>query len=175
MAVSTTTLKRDSRTTHTATASLAPLKGVMSSLLMTSLTTQSPLVSTLSLLHLSLTRNTVHAARLFREHGCRKVYVVATHGLMSEDCPELLQACDEIERVTVTNTIPQQKHMEKCAKLDVIDCSDVLAEAMRRLHFNESLYGMYAPAAPAVSTLRRASFRHSRSRGLSSSAAAPDE
>lgn len=106
----------------------------------------------------------VHAAKLFKDHGCNKVYIVVTHGLMSEDCPEILEQCAEIERVTVTNTIPQSEHQQRCSKLEVIDCADVLAEAIRRVHFNESLYAMYAPAAPAVSTLRHQSYSRSRSR-----------
>eukprot|EP00730_Choanoeca_flexa_P013929 TRINITY_DN5886_c0_g1_i1.p1 TRINITY_DN5886_c0_g1~~TRINITY_DN5886_c0_g1_i1.p1 ORF type:complete len:388 (+),score=90.58 TRINITY_DN5886_c0_g1_i1:106-1269(+) len=108
----------------------------------------------------------IRAAEMFRANGCDKVYIVATHGLLSGDAPQKLQDCAAIERVAVTNTIPQEEHQKQCPKLDVIDCSEVVAEAIRRVHFDESLYAMYSPSLPAAMAVPRK--RGARSRTVSS-------
>ncbi|EDQ92649.1 uncharacterized protein MONBRDRAFT_13402 [Monosiga brevicollis MX1] len=107
----------------------------------------------------------VKAAQLFKDNGADNVYIIATHGILSGKCPEELQECDAIQRVVVTNTIPQRDHMARCPKLATIDCSDVLGEAVRRLHFDESLYAMYSPPVPATASPARR--RGARSRTTS--------
>eukprot|EP00045_Choanoeca_perplexa_P023160 m.12502 g.12502 ORF g.12502 m.12502 type:complete len:130 (-) comp9964_c0_seq1:32-421(-) len=118
------------------------------------------------LLSVLLLYTLVRAAELFRRNGCEKVYIIATHGLLSGDAPQKLEQCAAIERVIVTNTIPQQEHTKACSKLHTIDCSEVVAEAIRRVHFDESLYAMYAPSLPAAMAVPHK--RGARSRTVSS-------
>jgi ribose-phosphate pyrophosphokinase len=111
----------------------------------------------------------VHAAALLREKGASKVYVVATHGLLSGTAPEDFAACEHIERVVVTNSIPQEDHMRRCPKLRQMDCGGIVAEAIRRVHFQESLFSMYSPPWPELSpSRRRPGTATSRSRTVSS-------
>jgi ribose-phosphate pyrophosphokinase len=44
-----------------------------------------------------------------------------------------------IERLVVTNTVPQGAHASGCAKLDVMDVSPTIAESIRRTHNGESI------------------------------------
>lgn len=44
-----------------------------------------------------------------------------------------------MEKMVVTNTIPQEERLEHTDKIDVIDVSPVLAETIRRSHFGESV------------------------------------
>jgi len=44
-----------------------------------------------------------------------------------------------MEKMVVTNTIPQDDRLENTSKIDVIDVSPVLAETIRRSHFGESV------------------------------------
>ncbi|EGD78547.1 phosphoribosyl pyrophosphate synthetase-associated protein 1 [Salpingoeca rosetta] len=85
----------------------------------------------------------ISAAKLLKNNGAKDVYVIATHGLLSGDAPEELNKSGDIKHVVVTNTVPQQDHVRRCEKLEVIDCSFVLAEAIRRVHNNEPLFSMY--------------------------------
>ena len=87
--------------------------------------------------------NAVSAAQLVRKKGATHVIVIATHGLLSGEAPEELQACEDIDRVVVTNTVPQEDHQRRCSKLHVMDASYVLAEALRRVHNGEPLFGLY--------------------------------
>ncbi|CCG81282.1 Ribose-phosphate pyrophosphokinase [Taphrina deformans PYCC 5710] len=85
------------------------------------------------------------AEHLVKNCGAERVYVVATHGLFQGTCLAQMQACDCIYRIVVTNTYPLTPDQYRATdKLEVIDVSSVLAEAIRRTHNGESLLsGMY--------------------------------
>ncbi|GME96894.1 unnamed protein product [Ambrosiozyma monospora] len=72
--------------------------------------------------------------------GAKQCYVVATHGIFSNDCLERLEECKYIDGIIVTNTypIPEEK-LKLCKKLTVIDVSPIFAECIRRDHFGESI------------------------------------
>ena len=44
----------------------------------------------------------------------------------------------------VTNTIPQDKHMRECQKIQCIDVSMMFAEAVRRTHNGESVSYLFS-------------------------------
>ena len=48
------------------------------------------------------------------------------------------------EAVVVTNTIPQDKHMRECQKIQCIDVSMMFAEAVRRTHNGESVSYLFS-------------------------------
>lgn len=52
--------------------------------------------------------------------------------------PQVIEASG-MERMVVTNTIPQEEKMKLTDKVDVVDVSPVLAETIRRSHFGESV------------------------------------
>ncbi|XP_017845844.1 phosphoribosyl pyrophosphate synthase-associated protein 2 isoform X3 [Drosophila busckii] len=80
----------------------------------------------------------VAAAEMLKENGAGKVYVLATHGLLSSDAPRLLEE-SVIDEVVVTNTIPHEIQKLQCQKIKTIDISILIAEAIRRIHNKESM------------------------------------
>ncbi|XP_068153106.1 phosphoribosyl pyrophosphate synthase-associated protein 2 isoform X6 [Drosophila tropicalis] len=80
----------------------------------------------------------VAAAEMLKDNGACKVYVLATHGLLSSDAPHQL---DEslIDEIVVTNTIPHEIQKLQCHKIKTIDISILIAEAIRRIHNKESM------------------------------------
>lgn len=44
-----------------------------------------------------------------------------------------------LEKVIITNSIPQDHQVASCAKLDFMDVSSTFAEAIRRTHNGESI------------------------------------
>jgi ribose-phosphate pyrophosphokinase len=44
-----------------------------------------------------------------------------------------------INRLVVTNTVPQTAHAAQCSKLAVLDVSPTIAESIRRTHNGESI------------------------------------
>ncbi|XP_030370165.1 phosphoribosyl pyrophosphate synthase-associated protein 2 isoform X2 [Scaptodrosophila lebanonensis] len=80
----------------------------------------------------------VAAAEMLKENGACKIYVLATHGLLSSDAPRLLEE-SVIDEIVVTNTIPHEIQKLQCHKIKTIDISILIAEAIRRIHNKESM------------------------------------
>ncbi|XP_015512234.1 phosphoribosyl pyrophosphate synthase-associated protein 2 isoform X1 [Neodiprion pinetum] len=78
------------------------------------------------------------AAEVLKERGAYKIYVLATHGLLSSDAPRLIDE-SPIDEVVVTNTIPHELQKMQCHKIKTVDISILLAEAIRRIHNKESM------------------------------------
>ncbi len=79
----------------------------------------------------------IEATEFLLSHGARSVRAVATHPVF---CGPAIQRLIEspIEEVIVTNTvpIPPEKHFDK---LKIISVAKLFAEAIRRIHHNESV------------------------------------
>ncbi|KAK0427585.1 hypothetical protein QR680_010307 [Steinernema hermaphroditum] len=80
----------------------------------------------------------VSAAEVLKRNGAKKVYVLATHGLLSADAPELLEN-SYIDQVIVTNTVPHELQKSQCHKITTVDISLMLCEAIRRIYHKESM------------------------------------
>ncbi|KAI8332158.1 phosphoribosyltransferase-like protein [Choanephora cucurbitarum] len=80
------------------------------------------------------------AEHLVHKCGADKVYIIATHGVLSGDAIQKIEACESVYKLIVTNTFPIPKEkMDQSSKLVVIDISYTLAEAIRRTHNGESV------------------------------------
>lgn len=85
------------------------------------------------------TANTItRAAKLLKKEGARKVIALLTHGILSGDAISRINA-SALDTVVVTNSLPQHEHQALCPKLEVLDCSATIAEAIRRCHNGESI------------------------------------
>ncbi|KAF6820000.1 ribose-phosphate pyrophosphokinase [Colletotrichum sojae] len=85
------------------------------------------------------TGNTItRAAKLLKKEGATQIYALLTHGIFSGDAIPRINA-SAIDRIIVTNTVPQDEHMKVCPKLSYLDVSPVFAEAIRRVHHGESI------------------------------------
>ncbi|GKT87037.1 ribose-phosphate diphosphokinase [Colletotrichum tofieldiae] len=85
------------------------------------------------------TGNTItRAAKLLKKEGATHIYALLTHGILSGDAIPRINA-SAIDKMVVTNTVPQRDHMRVCPKLEYLDVSPVFAEAIRRVHHGESI------------------------------------
>lgn len=84
------------------------------------------------------------AETVVKRGGATKVYCFATHGLFGGNCLEELEQCQEITKVVVTNSFPiPEEKKNASSKLEVLDVSPLLAEAIRRNKFGESMSALY--------------------------------
>ena len=83
----------------------------------------------------------VSAIDALREKGCKKVYVCATHPVLSGPAIDRLRGAD-IEEIVVLNTIelPEEKMLDNLTQLSV---APLFAEAISRVHNNESLSELF--------------------------------
>ncbi|CAG5933258.1 unnamed protein product [Menidia menidia] len=84
-----------------------------------------------------------HAADKLIDAGATKVYAILTHGIFSGPAISRINNAP-FEAVVVTNTIPQEEKMKACPKIQVIDISMILAEAIRRTHNGESVSYLFS-------------------------------
>ncbi|XDG05847.1 hypothetical protein ABKA04_005462 [Annulohypoxylon sp. FPYF3050] len=85
------------------------------------------------------TANTItRAAKLVRKEGATAVYALLTHGVLSGDAIARINA-SALDKVVVTNSVPQDEHKKLCPKLEVLDVAPIFAEAIRRIHHGESI------------------------------------
>jgi ribose-phosphate pyrophosphokinase len=82
------------------------------------------------------TSNTItRAAKLLKKEGASKVYALVTHGVLSGDAIDRINA-SALDRVVVTNSIDQREHKQKCPKLEVLEVGHVFAEVSKHLKFS---------------------------------------
>jgi ribose-phosphate pyrophosphokinase len=82
------------------------------------------------------------AARLVKERGAEKIYVGATHGVLAEKAIEQLTKAP-IEEVVITDTIPLGKKVTKGENFKVLTVSEMLGEAIKRIHRDESVSSLF--------------------------------
>ncbi|KAK6080645.1 ribose-phosphate diphosphokinase [Seiridium cupressi] len=89
------------------------------------------------------TSNTItRAAKLVRREGATSVYALLSHGIFSGDALQRINA-SAIDKVVVTNSVPQEDHKAVCPKIEVFDVAPMFAEAIRRIHHGESLSSLF--------------------------------
>lgn len=89
------------------------------------------------------TANTItRAAKLLKKEGSSTVYALVTHGIFSGDAISRINA-SAIDKMIVTNSVPQHQHRQACPKLEVLDISHIFAEAIRRVHHGESISTLF--------------------------------
>jgi len=82
------------------------------------------------------------AASHLSEAGAVKVFGFVTHGILSGNALETIEASN-LEKLVVTNTLPQNANQAACKKIEVLDIGKVLGEVIRRSHYGESVSKLF--------------------------------
>jgi ribose-phosphate pyrophosphokinase len=80
----------------------------------------------------------VKAARAIKEKGALSVRACATHAIFSGKACQLIED-SVLEEVLVSDSIPLNAHASKCSKIKVLSIAQLMGEAIRRIHQEESL------------------------------------
>ncbi|CAO3698661.1 unnamed protein product [Rhizopus stolonifer] len=84
------------------------------------------------------------AAQLLHENGALKIYALIAHAILSGDAVDRIQQ-SYLDHVIVSDSIPQEVHLKKGSKIQVSPVSSLFAEAIRRIHFGESVSVLFDP------------------------------
>ncbi|CAN6629543.1 ribose-phosphate pyrophosphokinase 2 [Trichomonascus vanleenenianus] len=87
----------------------------------------------------------IKAAEMLVSHGASKIIAIVTHGILSGNALARIEN-SKLDRLVYTNTVPDDAAREHCSKLEHIDISATLAEAIRRLHNGESVSYLFRNA-----------------------------
>lgn len=83
------------------------------------------------------------ATKLVRERGAKRVIISATHGVLCGPAIERLNTA-RIDHLAITDTIPlSEESRQQLPNLSVLTVSELLGEAIRRIHRNESVSRLF--------------------------------
>jgi ribose-phosphate pyrophosphokinase len=82
------------------------------------------------------------AAKMVKQRGAKNIYVGATHGVLVGGAIEKINDAPFSELV-VTDTVPLGDKKDKLNKVTVLSVSELLGEAIERMHNNESISSMF--------------------------------
>lgn len=80
------------------------------------------------------------AAEALKKEGAKKVYALCSHPVLSSDAVKRIEE-SEIEELVVTDSIPLND--KKSKKIKVVSIATLLAEAIKRIHNNESISALF--------------------------------
>ena len=81
------------------------------------------------------------AASVLKNFGAKKVYGCATHGVLSGPAIERIRD-SELEKFIITDTIPLPEE-KKTDKIEIVSVAPLFAEAIKRIHDNESVSKLF--------------------------------
>jgi ribose-phosphate pyrophosphokinase len=84
----------------------------------------------------------VNAAKALMENGATAVFACATHAVLSGPAIERLNN-SEIEEIVLTDTIPLGDKTANTSKIRVLSVANLLAEAIKRIHQDESVSSLF--------------------------------
>jgi len=82
------------------------------------------------------------AGEALKEHGAIGVYAYCTHPVLSGKAIENV-AGSVLDALVVTDTIPLSEAAANCDKIRQVSVAGMLAETIRRIHFEESVSSLY--------------------------------
>ena len=90
---------------------------------------------------ISTAGSVVGAANVASSNGAREVYACATHGVLCGPAIERLREAP-IKQVVVTDSIPLPPE-KQLPNIKVLSVAPLLADAIKRIHFNESVSKLF--------------------------------
>ena len=82
------------------------------------------------------------AGEALKEHGATGVYAYCTHPVLSGKAIENVEG-SVLDALVVTDTIPLSEAAVNCSKIRQVSVAGMLAETIRRIHFEESVSSLY--------------------------------
>ena len=79
----------------------------------------------------------VEAAGAIRRAGAKKIFAAISHGILSANAVEKLESSD-IDYLVITDSIPLDEE-KKSKKIKIVSVSKLFAEAIKRIHFEQSI------------------------------------
>ena len=82
------------------------------------------------------------AAKALKENGAKAIFACATHGVLSGPAIERINNSD-IEEIVLTDTIPLGEKEAQTGKVHMLSVAELLAEAIKRIHQDESVSSLF--------------------------------
>lgn len=80
----------------------------------------------------------IEAVEVLKNQGVKDVYAAVSHGILSGTAISRIKNCKALKELVITDTIPLSDS-KKISKIKVVSVAPLLAEAIRRIHDEESI------------------------------------
>jgi len=81
-------------------------------------------------------------AQTLLDNGAKEVHACCSHPVLSGPAIERISASN-MKSLVVTNSIPLRSEAQKCGKIKVLSVSELLAEAINRIHNEDSVSSLF--------------------------------
>ena len=81
----------------------------------------------------------IETVNALKKNGAKKIIACVAHGVFCGPAIERIYACDALEKVVVTNSIPVSREAIDGGKIHVLSVASLLGEAIKRIHKGESI------------------------------------
>ncbi|MDD5477523.1 MAG: ribose-phosphate pyrophosphokinase [Candidatus Omnitrophica bacterium] len=80
----------------------------------------------------------VEAVGALKKAGAKTIYAAIAHGILSGPAIQRIDQCDGLEKLLISDSIPQSPEKSN-PKIQVLSVANLLAEAIKRIHNEESV------------------------------------
>lgn len=87
----------------------------------------------------------IEAIEVLSQKGVREVYAAVSHGILSGKAIERIKKCKSLCRLVMTDSIPLEKSKQN-EKIKVVTVAPLLAEAIHRIHNEQSISSLFQNA-----------------------------
>jgi ribose-phosphate pyrophosphokinase len=84
----------------------------------------------------------IEACEALKKAETKEIWAAITHGVLSGKAVEKIDKCKALKELTITDSIPLDDH-KKHTKVKVLSVAKLLGEAIRRIHFEESVSSLF--------------------------------
>lgn len=89
----------------------------------------------------------VKACQLLKTMGANHIVAWGTHGILT-GAIDRVNACDALDELIVSDSIPQEKNCSRCPKLTVLSLAPLVAQVIHCLHNEKSVSTLFVKGAP---------------------------
>ncbi|MBU3958510.1 MAG: ribose-phosphate pyrophosphokinase [Candidatus Omnitrophica bacterium] len=84
----------------------------------------------------------IEAVQTLKKAGAKSIRAAITHGVLSGEAIGLIDKCEDLEELLITDSIPLSNH-KKHLRLKVISVAELLGEAIKRIYNEESVSSLF--------------------------------
>jgi ribose-phosphate pyrophosphokinase len=84
----------------------------------------------------------IEAVNFLKKKGVKDVYAAVSHGILSGDAVDKMKKCEGLKELVITDSIPLTRE-KKISKIKVCSVASLLAEAIHRIHDEESISSLF--------------------------------
>ena len=84
----------------------------------------------------------IHSVEALFAQGAKSISAACTHAVLSGPAIKRINS-SQLDQVIATNSIPTQEKEQECSKLKALSIADLLAEAIKRIHNEDSVSSLF--------------------------------